>query len=314
MDGLGGHGLMVDLYDARGNRYLVAAPRDVAATPIPAEAARETAWIAPALRAVGLDDHSRKLSDGLLVGPFQAEPPFDVLIVNTDGTLAERSGNGLTIFASALRDHGLVGAGDSFELRVHHGGHAAPTPLPVMARLGPRGSVWLDMGRPAIGPEAVDAAPGLSAVSALAELDSLWRRSVFVRLGNPHCVTMLESPRDLPSMPRLRKLQDRLTRIAFAPPIGSGSPCPGGVNLQWAAPAGPNLIAARIFERGEGPTRSSGTSACAVATAAHHLGLAPGPIVRVRMPGGTAQVALEVEAGRLVGVQYRGVAKRITPG
>lgn len=36
--------------------------------------------------------------DGLLVGPFQSAPPFDVLIVNTDGTLAERSGNGLTIF------------------------------------------------------------------------------------------------------------------------------------------------------------------------------------------------------------------------
>jgi diaminopimelate epimerase len=37
-------------------------------------------------------------SDGLLIGPFQSAPPFDVLIVNTDGTLAERSGNGLTIF------------------------------------------------------------------------------------------------------------------------------------------------------------------------------------------------------------------------
>lgn len=304
---------MADLYDARGNRYLVASPDEVEGLPASAaEAVRDRSWIAPALSAFRLDHHERKLSDGLLVGPFQAEPPFDVLIVNTDGTLAERSGNGLTIFANALRDHSLAGTGDSFELHVHHSGHAAPTPLPVMARLGPRGSVWLDIGRPAIGPEAVGAAPGLSEVSTLAELDLLWRRSVFVRLGNPHCVTMLAAPRDLPSIARLRTLQASLTRIAFAPPIGVGSPCPGGVNLQWAAPAGPNLIAARIFERGEGPTRSSGTSACAVATAAHHLGLVDGPIVRVRMPGGTAQLEVAIDGAGPARVRYRGIAKRLS--
>jgi hypothetical protein len=38
-------------------------------------------------------------SDGLLVGPFPDENAFALLIVNTDGTLAERSGNGLTIFS-----------------------------------------------------------------------------------------------------------------------------------------------------------------------------------------------------------------------
>jgi len=306
---------MADLYDARGNRYLVAMPQEVAARPdTAAEAARNTAWIAPALRAFGLDDHDLKRADGLLVGPFQSESPFDLLIVNTDGTLAERSGNGLTIFATALRDRGVVGAGSSFELRVHHGGGEAPTPLSVVARLGPRGSVWLDMGRPAVGPETVGATPGLGEVQALRELDPSWRRSMFVRLGNPHCVTVLGDARELPSIARLRTLQPALTRIAFAPPAGAGSPCPGGVNLQWAALAGPNLMAARVFERGEGPTRSSGTSACAVATAAHHLGLVTGPIVRVRMPGGTAQVELGVQEGRVDGVRYRGVARRIAPG
>jgi diaminopimelate epimerase len=43
-----------------------------------------------------------------LVGPFQSSPPFDLLIVNTDGTLAERSGNGLTIFSQALSDQGFT--------------------------------------------------------------------------------------------------------------------------------------------------------------------------------------------------------------
>jgi diaminopimelate epimerase len=168
------------------------------------------------------------------------------------------------------------------------------------------------MGRPIVGPEAVGAARDLSEVRGLVELDPSWRPSTFVRLGNPHCITFLRDPSRLPTMAKLRMLNAPLSRIAFAPPAGVGSPCARGVNLQWAALAGPNLMSARIFERGEGPTRSSGTSACAVATAAHHLGLVDGPIVRVRMPGGTAQVALELAAGRLAGIRYRGVARRIT--
>ena len=303
---------MADLNDARGNRDLVATPQEIGLTPGDAgRAARDTAWIAPVLRSFGLTDHGVKHADGLLIGPFQQEPPFDLLIVNTDTTLAERSGNGLTIFARALRDRGVVEAGAGFELRVHHGGQGAPTPLSIMARLGPRETVWLDMGRPAIGPDAVGTAYDVDEVEALRQLDPQWRRSIFVRLGNPHCVTLLSDPRHLPTMARLHALQAPLTRIAFAPPLGAGVPCPGGVNLQWAAVAGPNLLAARIFERGEGPTRSSGTSACAVATAAHHLGLVDGPMVRIRMPGGVAQVSLEVEAGQIARVHYRGVARRI---
>jgi diaminopimelate epimerase len=317
---------MADLYDARGNRYLVASPAEAESLPSsPAEAARDRRWITPTLSVVGLADHDRKLSDGLLVGPFSATPPFDVLIVNTDGTLAERSGNGLTIFAAALQDRGLAGRGEPFELRVHHTGKDAETPLSTMACLDGPGRVWLDVGRPDVGPAAVGArAEAISAtelnecaasrVKALAQIDSSWSASVFVRLGNPHCVTWLAGPSELPAMTRLRgaRLHEALKQIAFAPPVGGGTPCPGGVNLQWATVAGPNLIAARVFERGEGPTRSSGTSACAVATAAYHLGLVEGPVVRIRMPGGMAQVRIDVEGGR-PHLHYYGVARRIAP-
>ncbi len=102
---------MAQRYDARGNIYIVVAPGRTAppgyrparsgqpgsANPRSlALAAIEAccSW-APGTQPPGSKDHR---SDGLLVGPFQASPPFDLLIVNTDGTLAERSGNGLTIF------------------------------------------------------------------------------------------------------------------------------------------------------------------------------------------------------------------------
>ena len=46
-----------------------------------------------------------------------------------------------------------------------------------------------------------------------------------------------------------------------------------------------------MFERGVGPTLACGTGACAAAAVAHRWGLV-GTQVRVRMPGGTANVTL----------------------
>jgi diaminopimelate epimerase len=89
--------LMADLYDARGNRYLVVAPGDVAGLPgNPADAGKERGWILPALHGFDLTGDGGKVADGLLVGPFEHRPPFNLLIVNTDGTLAERPNGAAT--------------------------------------------------------------------------------------------------------------------------------------------------------------------------------------------------------------------------
>ena len=298
---------MIVRYDARGNVYAVATPAQARGhgVPIPfdpAEAAlSRLSWAKPAVdalcgRAWGGDGPGAKPhgTDGLLVGPFQDRPPFDVLIVNTDGTLAERSGNGLTIFSKMLADLGLLGAEASVLLRVHHDqpGLASPAVTGVRAAmdLGGQPAFWLDMGTPLFGPEAVGATrrgirpaeDGAYQVARLAGLDPSWCGSVFVRIGNPHCVTVLPDTAALPGMEALRAsvLHARLASIAYAAPAqgnvgarGTGDPCPSGVNLQWAAPASRARIMARVFERGEGPTASSGTSATAVACAFWRLGL-----------------------------------------
>lgn len=101
-----------------------------------------------------------------------------------------------------------------------------------------------------------------------------------------------------------------LTRIAFVSgESGRGDPCPGGINLQWAARLGPNRIAARVFERGEGPTASSGTSASAVASAAWFCGWVQAGLVEVVMPGGTAPLRLIEHDGQLLQVQLFGTAR-----
>lgn len=323
---------MTRFYDARGNIYAVVSPETLreAGIALPARAADCAAsrqqWSEAAIalcchwpegqRPANSKPHR---SDGLLIGPFQASAPFDVLIVNTDGSLAERSGNGLTIFSQALTEQGLMAAQGAV-LRVHHDkGEALETSVTPAEIEGVRG-FWLDLGQPGFGPEAVGAQAvesiqfnnrDVSHVQALAQLDPAWTHSQFVRIGNPHCVTLLSDPAMLPSNGQMREspLNQRLTAIAYAMPTGAGNPCPAGVNLQWAALASPQKILARVFERGEGPTASSGTSASAVACAAWRVGWVEAGEVRVVMPGGTAPVLLEVSEGELLRVKLFGTAR-----
>jgi diaminopimelate epimerase len=323
---------MTQFYDARGNIYGVVSPQALreAGIDLPVGAAQcalsRQAWSQAAIalccdwpegrRPAGSKSHR---SDGLLIGPFQSAAPFDVLIVNTDGTLAERSGNGLTIFSQALLEQGLMPEEGAL-LKVHHDkGDAVQTVVKPAAVEGANG-FWLDLGQPGFGPSAVAAQDvenrefnghEVSHVKPLAQLDPAWQHSQFVRIGNPHCVTLLSDVAELPSNSQMREspLAEGLTGIAYAMPTGAGLPCPAGVNLQWAALESAQRIVARVFERGEGPTASSGTSASAVACAAWRVNWVTAGEVEVIMPGGTAPILLEEVHGELVRVRLFGAAR-----
>lgn len=327
---------MARMYDARGNIYGVVAPEALRQmgidVPDQAGHAAQTrkAWAlaaievccawAPGTQPPGSKDHR---SDGLLVGPFQSSPPFDLLIVNTDGTLAERSGNGLTIFSQALSDQGLIPGDEACVLRVHHDKSDTPSPGQTAVKAAQVEGVqgfWLDLGQPGFGPSAVSAGGvetvrlngrELSHVRQLSALNGAWSRSQFARVGNPHCVTLVDSAEALPSNEQMREpaLGEGLTRIAFAMPIGGGRPCAAGINLQWAMHETGQRVVARVFERGEGPTASSGTSATAVACAAWRVGWVEAGEVKVTMPGGTAPILLEEEQGELRRVSLFGTAR-----
>lgn len=331
---------MTQFYDARGNIYGVVSPQQVRdqAIDLPPSAAlaaqRRESWALAAVHAFcgwapgeAPPDAKDHRSDGLLVGPFQNEPPFDLLIVNTDGTLAERSGNGLTIFSQALKEQGLMPSEGDCLLQVHHDKHQGVSPLRTSVRAAEFEGVqgfWLDLGKPLFGPQAVAAQcvesamfnqREVSRVAVLHGLNPAWGNSQFVNIGNPHCVTLVDEAEALPSNAQMRasQLSQSLTRIAYAAPAGAGVPCPAGVNLQWAWREAEGRIVARVFERGEGPTASSGTSASAVASAAWQVGWVQAGPVRVVMPGGTAPILLEEEAGELVRVRLFGMARRMTP-
>jgi diaminopimelate epimerase len=92
-----------------------------------------------------------------------------------------------------------------------------------------------------------------------------------VDVGNPHAV-VIGDPDDLPLIGPLLETHPRF---------------PNRTNVQVARIDAPGSVTARVWERGVGETRSSGTSAVAVAAATHDAG-----DVRVHFPGGDLDVRL----------------------
>jgi len=232
-------------------------------------------------------------SDGIVVLLGSDGPPYRLRMFNPDGSEFERSGNGLRIFAAYLASHRRVGnepfavtvGGDSVELTV----------VSVM----PQGTydVIVDMGRAGFSPNEL----GLDE-TALEEPGRIAGPEgplpfIGVSIGNPHCVVF-----------RDRLSEDELALIG--PHLTGHEAFTRGTNVQLARVVGGHTVEALIWERGVGPTSSSGTSACAVAAAAVSSELvAPGP-VEVRMLGGTLHVDVRAD----MGLTLRGPVQEIYTG
>ncbi len=215
-------------------------------------------------------------ADGLIHG--QLPPPdanggspagVDVVmhLFNADGSRAEMSGNGIRCLGQALAT-----ARDVHEAVLHVATDAGVRRLQVEESDDHRSStISVDMGPAGAGP----AIP--SEVDAfLAGADRPGTRAATVDMGNPHLVVVVPDPAhiDLASEgPWLEK--------QFA----------DGINVEFIAPAGPDTLVLRVWERGAGITQACGTGACAAAHVAHQWGLV-GERVRVDMPGGSAEVEL----------------------
>lgn len=248
-----GHGL--------GNDYLVA---DAAALPWPLTPGR--------IRAI-CDRHRGVGSDGILLADVAASP-FGLRIFNPDGTEAEKSGNGLRIFAAWLHGRGLV-AGEPFHVRLMKD----EVTLQVLREL-PGGALDIvaDMGPADFRGEAAGFAPepGVALGYRLTVGDEVLSVNP-LSLGNPHCVVFVDALR-------------REDFVRRGPLLATHAAFPAGTNVQFAHPLGPDRLAAWIWERGAGETLASGSSACAVAAAAVRLGLARPGEVHIEMPGGEALV------------------------
>jgi diaminopimelate epimerase len=239
------------------------------------------------------DRHRGPGSDGVLLCDL-AGGEFVLRIINPDGSPAEKSGNGLRIFAAYLHGRGLVGEDwfkvslvkDRVRLRVEE----------VLS--GGVLQVRVEMGRASFRGENVGfevAGEILGTSLALTGGDTANVHTV--SLANPHCVVFVD---------RL----DRADFLARAPQLCTHEAFAAGTNVQFARVVDETALEAWIWERGAGETLASGSSACAVAAAAVRRGFVRAGTLEVRMPGGN----VEVEVDAAYDIKLRGPAQMVYSG
>lgn len=251
-----GHGL--------GNDYLVLDPKEMTFTLTPKniKAVCDRNW------GVG--------SDGILALVPSKKADFGLRIFNPDGSEAEKSGNGLRIFARYLHATGKTkkkrftvetkGGLVSVELHVdRHGDAAAATVEMGIATFKP-GALPCSLDVPELIQQPIDAAGRTLTFTG-------------VSVGNPHCVVFKPAGESW----------SREELLALGPALEHHQLFPKRTNVQLAVPTGPKEISILIWERGAGETQASGSSSCAAAGAAVRLGLVRSPVT-VTMPGGVLHI------------------------
>lgn len=247
-------------YHALGNSYLVVTPDPPIATSLAASAIR----LCDVRQGIG--------SDGLLVGPLpSSSADFGLRIFNSDGSEAEKSGNGLRIFCRYLWDQGLVLAAP-FSVETKGG--------VVKAEILDEGKqVRVGMGKVSFSSTEIPVAGSPREVlSEEVELDGKTLRYCAATVGNPHCVVLADQP------------SEAETRH-FGPMLERHPLFPNRTNVQFMKIIDRHKIQIEIWERGTGYTFASGSSSCAAAAVAYRLGLCDSDI-SVHMRGGQIQISL----------------------
>jgi diaminopimelate epimerase len=205
------------------------------------------------------DRHHGLGGDGLIVYT-PAGRNAGMRLFNADGSPSELSGNGIRCLAALLaRQHGLRP-----DAVVIIDTEAGPKRLTLTQAEGPRTTFRTAMGLPADVRQV--------SIPVLGETVT----ATVLRMGNPQCVVL----GTLPDAARFQR---------FGPALATHPMFPSGTNVEFAQVEAPDRVRILIWERGVGPTTSSGTgsSAAAVAAAAHG---GAGRTLEVVAPGGAQTV------------------------
>lgn len=269
-------------YHALGNDYLVIDPRTAALALTPH-------------RIRALCDRQRGIgADGIISGPAAGADErgdMHIRIFNPDGSEAEKSGNGIRIFARYALEAGYVTAGEPFGLKTRGG--------VVSVRIfDERGAlIEVDMGHPSfrsgdlpmLGPEREVVNEPLEIAGEMPA-----PRVTCVSMGNPHCVIFTDEV-----------TPEHARRIG---PLVENAACfPQRTNVQLARVLSRDQVEITIWERGAGYTLASGSSSCAAAAAARRLGLVDDEVT-VLMPGGALSVRFTGEGHAVLTGPVSGVA------
>jgi len=212
-------------------------------------------------------------ADGIEFLDRRSDGSFFLRLFNADGSEAELSGNGTRCVAAWLA------ANEGLE-KVALGTHGGVRTCRVVRREGAAWWIESAMGVPRVMPRKIEIA-GIDGV-----IDG-----AMVNVGNPHYVIFVESDDFSSHGMSWRELG---AKISVDPMFKFGT------NVEFVKVLGEGEIAFRIFERGCGPTTSSGTGTCASSAAAIALrgvaspltAFAEGGAQMAVWPGSTAEMML----------------------
>lgn len=249
-------------YHALGNDYLVLDPADY------------PDWSEPTadqIRAI-CHRHFGVGSDGILWGPLpSATCSAGLRIFNPDGSEAEKSGNGLRIFARYLWDAHYV---TQPQFSVETPGGTVTVQLLDAARL-----ITIDMGRVRFDSAVIPVSgPPREVLNETLTVHDHTFTFCAATIGNPHCVV------PLPTISAGLALR-------YGAAIETHPLFPHRTNVQFMAVRDRANIAIEIWERGAGYTLASGSSSSAAAAVAHRLGLVDADVT-VHMPGGSLAISI----------------------
>ncbi len=236
----------------------------------------------PSSLAIALCDRNTGIgADGVEYFDWQNDDPargplaVRIRLFNADGSLAEISGNGTRCVAAWMAYESNAQPGDAMILHTDAGPRTC-TLDEMRESAAPTALITTDMDTPEWEPRVVELADG-------SRLDG-----VFVSMGNPHFVLLVSNPPQpdgsLDFSLDGRPWQEIGEEICFHPDF------PEQTNVEFVQRLSrgrnqPDQVALRIFERGVGPTHSSGTGSSAAATAMIAVFGATSPI-EIFAPGG----------------------------
>jgi diaminopimelate epimerase len=211
-------------------------------------------------------------ADGILYGPIKSGDNLRLRIFNPDGSEAEKSGNGLRIFAKYLFENRYV---NKKRFRIGTlGGNVEAYIEDDEANL-----IKINMGKitflstriPVRGEER-------EVVDEEIEINGGKYKVTCLSVGNPHCVIPMNEVTE-------KKAKE------LGPEVENHNMFPNRINMQLLKIIDRANIEIRIWERGAGYTLASGSSSCAAAGAAYKSGMVDNKI-NVKMPGGKLLVEI----------------------
>ncbi|WP_372647373.1 diaminopimelate epimerase [Draconibacterium sp.] len=215
-------------------------------------------------------------SDGILLKVPSEKADFGLRILNPDGSEAEKSGNGLRIFAKYLYDYGFAQS-KSFSIETPGGLVRAEV---IEEKNNKAFTIRVDMGKAIFESKRIPVnCEKEECIGEPLELEYRGYEINCVSVGNPHCVVLKD------------ELDEKEIKT-FGPQIETNPMFPNRINVQFAKVVSPNEVEVMIWERGAGWTLASGSSSCAVACTVVKRGLTDRNLT-IKMPGGN--LAIEID-------------------